>query len=141
MSSRRRDRLVTFQRAIVTQDDFGEEIEVWQSVATAWARVFWGRGNERREAAAERGEQPATFAVLSNTETRALTVRDRMISEGLLWDIVGVAPVARGEIEITALAGEPATPTDIVGFAFGSGDGLAITGNDLHVSIDELPNA
>ena len=54
----------------------------------------------------ERGAQPATFQMLSNPVTRALTVKDR-IEFGAAWDIVGVSPDTpeRGLIEITAVRG------------------------------------
>lgn len=106
MNSRRRDRLITIERAAITQDDFGEEIETWAQAFQEWARVFYGRGNERREAASERSEMPITFSVLANVNSRTITARDRIQYDGLIWNVEGVAPVMRGEIEITAVAAE-----------------------------------
>lgn len=100
----KRDRLVTIERAAVTQNDFGEEIETWSEAFKEWARVFYGRGNERREAAADRAEMPITFAVLSNSNSRTITAVDRIRFDGLIWNIEGVAPVSRRDIEITAVA-------------------------------------
>lgn len=104
MTSRHRDSLIKVERATVTQDDYGEEIETWAQAFQEWARVFYGRGNERREAAADRSEMPITFSVLANINTRTITARDRIRYDGLIWNIEGVAPVTRGEIEITAIA-------------------------------------
>lgn len=99
-----RDRRITLQRATVVQDAYGEEIATWADIGQAQARIFYGRGNERREAAAERSEMPITFSVLSNGMTRSLTARDRISYGGLIWDIEGIAPATRHEIEITAVA-------------------------------------
>ena len=104
MTSRHRDSLIKVERATVTQDDYGEEIETWAQAFQEWARVFYGRGNERREAAADRSEMPITFSVLANINTRTITARDRIRYDALIWNIEGVAPVTRGEIEITAIA-------------------------------------
>jgi SPP1 family predicted phage head-tail adaptor len=104
VTSRHRDSLIKVERATVTQDDYGEEIETWAQAFQEWARVFYGRGNERREAAADRSEMPITFSVLANINTRTITARDRIRYDALIWNIEGVAPVTRGEIEITAIA-------------------------------------
>jgi SPP1 family predicted phage head-tail adaptor len=104
VTSRHRDSLIKVERATVTQDDYGEEIETWAQAFQEFARVFYGRGNERREAAADRSEMPITFSVLANINTRTITARDRIRYDGLIWNIEGVAPVTRGEIEITAIA-------------------------------------
>jgi SPP1 family predicted phage head-tail adaptor len=104
MKAGTRDRLIVIERATVVQDGFGEEIPTWAEVSREWARVFYGRGNERREAAADRSEMPITFSVLANSNSRAIVATDRIQYDGLIWNIEGVAPVSRGEIEITAVA-------------------------------------
>ena len=104
MCSRHRDCLIKFERATVTQDEYGEEIETWAEVFKEWARTFYGKGNERREAAADRSEMPITFSVLANINTRTITARDRIRYDALIWNIEGIAPVTRGDIEITAVA-------------------------------------
>lgn len=106
MSAGARHTLISFQRATTTQDDYGEEVSTWTTLATEWAQVFWGRGDERRQAAAEQGSQSATFQVLSNGNTRSLTLRDRLVMDGFIWDVVGIAPDTprRGHIELTATA-------------------------------------
>lgn len=102
-----RDRLISIERATRVQDGYGEEIETWAEAFKEWARVFYGRGNERREAAADRAEMLATFAVLANNNSRGITARDRIAYDGMIWNIDGIAPVTRGEIEITARAVKP----------------------------------
>lgn len=106
MIAQHRDRLIQIERATLAQDNYGEQIETWAFQFGEWARVIYGRGNERREAAAERSEMPITFVMLANSNSRTITARDRIQYDGLVWNIEGVAPVTRGEIEITAVAAE-----------------------------------
>lgn len=104
MRAGRRDQLVTLERATTGQDAYGEEISTWGSIGQEWAAVHYGRGSERRQAAMEQGQQPATFGMLSNPITRSLTLADRIDHAGAKWDVEGIAPDTprRGEIEITA---------------------------------------
>lgn len=104
MTAGRREQLVTIERSTATTDGYGEQTQTWVEYAQEWAAVFYGRGDERRQAAMEQGQQSATFQMLSNTLTRAVAVKDR-INDGSLWDIVGIAPDTpkRGEIEFTAV--------------------------------------
>ena len=82
MTAGRRDQLVTLQSFTPTQDDYGEEIETWSDITDEWAAVYYGRGSERRQAAAEEGQQAATFQMLSNADTRAVTLKDRRVRSG-----------------------------------------------------------
>ncbi len=104
MTAGARDTLITLERATTTQDDYGEEVSAWTSLGTEWAAVFYGAGAERRQAAMEQGSQAATFEMLSNASTRALTLKDRISFDGVAWDITNIAPDTpkRGEIAITA---------------------------------------
>ncbi len=102
MTAGRRDTLIAIERATTAEDEYGEEVSGWAPVATEWAAVFWGRGDERRQAASEQGQQAATFQVLANLDTLAVTIKDRINYAGL-WDIQGIAPIGRGLIELTAL--------------------------------------
>ncbi|MBB3034051.1 head-tail adaptor protein [Alteriqipengyuania lutimaris] len=103
----RRDKLVTLERATMAQNDYGEEVPTWSAIGQEWAAVFYGRGDERRQAAMEQGSQPATFGMLANPITLGLKVTDRIQHAGTVWDIEGMAPDTprRGEIEITAVRG------------------------------------
>ena len=109
---RARDNFITLQRAIRTEDAYGEPVETWQAIGQEWAAIYYGRGDERRNAAMEQGEQPASFEMLSNTKTRSLTLRDRIIADGLVWDIRGIArdTPKRGYIAITAVADQDIAP-------------------------------
>lgn len=102
MTAGRRDRLITLQGYTTTQDAAGEETQTWADLGTEWAAVFYGKGDERRQAAMEQGEQAATFQVLSNEITRAVSIRDRIVLDGDNWDVIGIAPMNRAEVEFTA---------------------------------------
>ncbi|WP_394658427.1 head-tail adaptor protein [uncultured Novosphingobium sp.] len=97
----KRDKRVTIQRSTSTSDCHNEQIEAWSDVDTRWTAVFYGRGDERRQAAAETGNQTATFVMLADSITRAVTIKDRLSYAGD-WDIVGISP-SSAEIEFTAV--------------------------------------
>lgn len=99
----RRDRKIEFQRAVRVPDDYGQEQLEWAMLRLEWAAVRWGRGDERREAASTSAPQAATFIVLANSGTKSLQVTDRILFDGSVWDIGGIAELNRGEIEITAV--------------------------------------
>ncbi len=104
MTAGRRDTLVALESATVVQDDYGQEVPTWAAQGEEWAAIYYGRGDERRQAAMEQGLQAATFQVLSNGMTRAVTLKDRLVCDAEPWDIVGIAPDTpeRGLIEFTA---------------------------------------
>lgn len=106
MTAGRRDQLIELQRAVADQDQYGEEVLVWATLGKEWAAVFYGRGDERRQAAAEQGTQAANFQMLANLTTLGLKIEDRIVLDGRVWDIVGISPHTpeRGLIEVTATA-------------------------------------
>lgn len=103
ISAGKRDHIITIERATAGQDAHGEEVSTWAVFTTEWAAVFWGRGSERRQAAMEQGQQPATFQVLANLDTLAVTLRDRVNLDGAIFDIAGIAPVGSGLVEFTGV--------------------------------------
>lgn len=103
MTAGKRDQQIVIQRATAMEDEYGGETLTWATLATEWAAVFYGRGEERRQIASEQGNQAATFQVLANDDTRSVGVKDRITHNGYSWDIVGIAPLNRGEIEFSAV--------------------------------------
>lgn len=108
MRAGRRDKRIIFERAAIEQNDHGDDIEAWRFAFKRSAQVWMGKGSERREAAMEQGSQAATFGLLLDSMTRTLTLKDRIVWSGSVWDIESLAPDTpkRGEIEITAVRGE-----------------------------------
>lgn len=106
MTAGRRDQLITLQRFTATQDEYGEETQAWSELGKEWAAVFYGRGDERRQAAQEQGQQAANFQMLANLATLGLKIEDRIVLDGRIWNIVGISPHTpeRGLIEVTATA-------------------------------------
>lgn len=105
MTAGRRDTLVAIETATTANDDYNEPQETWNEAGQEWAAIFYGRGDERRQAAMEQGQQAASFQMLANPLTMGVTVKDRLTVAGAVWDIVGIAPETpkRGEIEFTAV--------------------------------------
>lgn len=103
MSAGTRDDLITIERKTIVEDEYGGETETWAPYATAWAQVFYGKGDERRSAAMEQGRQAVTFQVLANTKTRAVEITDRITFSGSVYDIVGISPMDRASVEFTAV--------------------------------------
>jgi SPP1 family predicted phage head-tail adaptor len=100
-------RRITFERAIVTQDAHGGEIEAWSAVADAFAEVLFGTGQERREAAQELATQAATFIVPWTPTLATVAAKDRINGIGVLWDITSAALVGLNkEIHFTAVRGD-----------------------------------
>ncbi|MGV7119557.1 head-tail adaptor protein [Sphingopyxis sp. 550A] len=98
------DQKVTLQRFTATQDEYGEEVQTWANLGDERAKKFQGRGDERRAAAREQGTKVATFMMHSNSRTRGLLVRDRIVHDGANWDITDVSDDTpqRGFLEATA---------------------------------------
>lgn len=94
-----RDKRVTIERFTSTRDEYNEPVEQWSVVGTRWTAIFYGKGEERRQAAVEEGKQSASFVMLADSITKTISVRDRLFYAGDAWDIVSVSPVGRAEIE------------------------------------------
>jgi head-tail adaptor len=96
------DKRVTIQRFTAATDSHNEQIETWADVDARWTAVFFGRGDERRQAAVESGNQSASFVMLADSTTKTVTIKDRLSFQGI-WDIVGISPIDSSEIEFTAV--------------------------------------
>lgn len=94
---------ISIERATVVQDDYGEEISTWAPIARPWTALFYGTGEERRQAAAEAGRQVVTLNVLASALTRSVNLKDRIVVGAETWDIVGISPIGRREIDFTAV--------------------------------------
>lgn len=103
-SSGKRSELIVLQRATTAADSHNEQIETWGEIGQEWAYVQLGRGAERRQAAQTQAAQAVTFQVLDNPLTRSLTARDRVLWNGVAWDIAAPGvPLEPGELDITAV--------------------------------------
>lgn len=104
-----RNHRIAIERRTVTKDGYGGELETWAPFAEEYAAVRFSAGNERRAAAQERATATATFVVLSNERTRQVSVTDRILFDGGVWDITSNIPSrqfnAEREIEAIRVVG------------------------------------
>jgi head-tail adaptor len=101
-----RNRKVIFQRTgPPTDDGYTMQPGAWEAYCIEWASVSFGTGQERREAAQESASASATFQVLRNSKTAALSVTDRIVFDGSTWDIISVVPSREfnAGVDITAV--------------------------------------
>lgn len=100
----RRDR-ITFERRTVTKNRLNEDVETWAEEFREWAATYYGSGSEQRAAAQTRGVQTASFEVLSNARTRAISVADHRIRfDGSVWNITAKHPIgANAGVRVTAV--------------------------------------
>src|SRR5688572_30857963 len=100
-----RSHLIVIQRATAATDDHGGETLTWHEHARAWARLRYGTGAERREAAQERAAQVCTFECDWTPTLAAVAMTDRILVFGLAWDIASKAIVGGNrEVHFTAVA-------------------------------------
>ncbi|WP_226578884.1 phage head closure protein [Acuticoccus sediminis] len=99
------DRRVTLERLTDGGTDaFNVAIEEWAEVATVWAQARPNRGAERFTAAEVNGSAVMSFQIRYRSD---VTVKDRLVYEGRVWNIVDVREVGRRvvtEIDATARA-------------------------------------
>jgi head-tail adaptor len=100
-----RDTLITFQRGTLGGDDYTDGVlgPPWNEITQAWARVKYGTGQERREAAQERMSQAATFECEWSETLASIELTDRITFDGDAWDIISKAPLGHREIHFAAV--------------------------------------
>lgn len=103
----KRDTRIAFERAEVTADSYNEEVSTWLPLQKAFAAVRYGTSAERREIAATRSQQSATFRVVATVALRTVTGKDRIVLRDQIWNISGPpAAIGRTELEFTATRAE-----------------------------------
>lgn len=102
MKAGRRKHRIVIERASITRNGLNEPIEAWTEWCAEMAAVYYGSGREQREGAQTQASQAASFEVISNSKTRAVSMTDRVNYGGGIWDIHSVAPIDGGEIKINA---------------------------------------
>ncbi|MGX7926463.1 phage head completion protein [Tsuneonella sp. HG094] len=103
----RRDTRVEFQRAAPARSALGGKTPGagdWAAIGSRKAKVLYGTGAERRDAAVEGGTQAATFRFLLDSLTRTVTIGDRAVCKGLTYDLTGRIEIGRTEVEFTGTA-------------------------------------
>lgn len=96
MKAGRRDRRITLQRKVVTQNETGEEVVSWQDVARpVWAEKIENRGSERFAAQQFIGSTVKTFRILWSVAVSEVTVEHRVLFDGREFDISDVREIGR----------------------------------------------
>lgn len=96
------DRRITIQRAEITTDDFGADIEIWNDVVTVWAQQRPNRGGERFSAQQVSGSNVLTFCIRYRPD---LTTHDRVVYNELTFNVTDVRELGRHvETEFDAVA-------------------------------------
>lgn len=109
MKAGQRNRRIKFERFTESRNALNEVVHNWTPHCEEYAAVYFGSGSEQRDAAQTSGSQTASFEVLSNSKTRAVTVMDRILFDGGIWDIRSIAPIGlnRG-VKFNAVRAVPA---------------------------------
>ena len=99
------DKRITFQRFEPQENDFGEPVASGEPdvIGKTWAKVIYGKGSERRAAAAEGNALPATFQVRDSALTRSIDTTMQIAFDGAHWDIESNVPWCKDGREITAV--------------------------------------
>lgn len=100
-----RPHLVIVQRATASEDDYGGETLTWHTLTTGWARVRYGTGQERREAAQENAQQSASFEFDWTPLLASVKPTDRLYVFDTVWDVASAVIISGNvEVHITAVA-------------------------------------
>ena len=94
MRSGRLDRRLTLQRKTATENDYGEPVETWTTLATVWAEKIPVRGFERYAAMQTVAEVDTRFKIRYRTDISPL---DRVVCAGTTYDVQGVLEIGRRE--------------------------------------------
>ncbi|MCB2130805.1 MAG: head-tail adaptor protein [Rhodobacteraceae bacterium] len=105
MNAGRLDRRLQFQRATLSDDGFGS-VEVFASHGSpVWASKKDVSDAERWRAGEVSAIISARFVLRSSAFSRGLTPNDRLVCDGVTYEISGIKEIARRQwIEITASA-------------------------------------
>lgn len=118
MKPERLDRRITLERFTYTTDSgSGEQVKTWSTLATVWAAKRDVSDSERVASAEVSAEIGTRFQIRWDSSWSSLNPKDRVVYDGLIYDIVGVKELGRREgLEISAIARadlfEDDTPVD-----------------------------
>lgn len=89
------DRRIVIERASVVVDGYGQPVETWAPHATVWASVRPMRGQEQFEAQREHATIDTRIHIRHRSD---LEVTDRVVAEGITYDIVALLEIGRREV-------------------------------------------
>jgi SPP1 family predicted phage head-tail adaptor len=105
MQAGRLDRRVTLQRATFAQDDTGQEVATWSTLATVWASRRRASARETLAAAEVSAAITDVFECRWASAWSDESPLDRLAFEGRAYDIASVDEIGRHEgLRIAAVA-------------------------------------
>lgn len=95
MEAGRLDRRVDLQRrSLAAPNAHGEQVQSWATYATVWAQKLEGGGRETFIAQTTYAATDKRFRIRHRTD---VLTTDRLVCEGVSFDIIGVAEIGRRE--------------------------------------------
>jgi SPP1 family predicted phage head-tail adaptor len=98
------NRRVTFQRATVTFDSYGGEVETWGTLASVYTHRRDASAGESYRAQEVGGQLSIRFTIRYSSDVATLNQRDRALYNGGVYNITGVRETKRNRwIEVDAV--------------------------------------
>lgn len=82
--------VITIQRATVTYNSFGEEVEIWATLKQVYARRKDASASEAYKSQEVGGKLAVRFFVRYGSEIADVNPRDRVSFDGDIYNIIGV---------------------------------------------------
>lgn len=99
------DRRIVLQRATTAQDETGQEIETWSTLATVWGSRRRASARETLAAAEVAAAVTDVFEIRYDSAWSDLNPKDRLSEGGKTYNIIEVAEIGRREgLRIAAAA-------------------------------------
>jgi head-tail adaptor len=89
------DRLVTIQRQSLEENAYAERVPTWSDLLAVWAYVSFpvSRTDEQINDGLNLATAPVNFEIRETD----VTVKDRIVFEGINYDIINVAQIGRND--------------------------------------------
>lgn len=100
MRAGRLDRRVTFQRAVVTQNAFGEPVSAWSNITVVWTQIEPLAGKERFSAMQQQADVDHLMTCRYQSALSTLQPEDRALWDGEIYDIKSVINTREGNFRL-----------------------------------------
>jgi SPP1 family predicted phage head-tail adaptor len=98
------NRRAILQRATVTFDNFGGEVETWGTLASVWIHRRDASAGESYKAQEVGGQLSIRFTIRYSSDVADLNPRDRVLYAGGVYNITGVRETKRNRwLEVDAV--------------------------------------
>lgn len=98
------DRRITLQRAILSKDDYNNDVETWSDLCTIWASYAPVSDGEKFRAGERASEIGARFTIRYSSQVADLSPKDQLVFQGRTYAITRVKELERRVgLEITVV--------------------------------------